>query len=45
MAVPEQLGRALRAAHASSHALALREVMKILEQPAWRRLDDARHSQ
>lgn len=31
-------GRALRAAQASSHALALREVMKTLEQPAWRRL-------
>lgn len=31
-------GRALRAATASSQALALREVMKILEQPAWARL-------
>jgi hypothetical protein len=37
IAVP-LVGRALRAATASVHALALREVMKTLEQPAWRRL-------
>ena len=32
------LGRALRAAAAAVQAAALREVMKTLEQPAWRRL-------
>jgi hypothetical protein len=34
------LGRALRAATADVQAEALREVMKTLEQPAWRRLRD-----
>jgi len=40
MALPSH-GRALRAATASSHALALRDVMKTLEQPAWRSLHRA----
>lgn len=38
MALPLMPGSLLRASHASSHALALREVMKTLEHPAWRRL-------
>ena len=37
MALPGN-GRAFRAAQASSHAAALRDVMKTLEQPAWMRL-------
>jgi hypothetical protein len=37
MALPGN-GSALRAAQASSHAAALRDVMKTLEQPAWMRL-------
>ena len=37
MALPEK-GSALRAAHASSQAAALRDVMKTFEQPAWMRL-------
>jgi len=39
MALPEKPGSLFNASHASSHALALREVMKIREQPAWARLD------
>jgi hypothetical protein len=34
----ERLGRALRDATAESQAAALRDVMKTLEQPAWRKL-------
>jgi hypothetical protein len=37
MALPEK-GSALRAAHASSQAAALRDVMKTFEAPAWMRL-------
>jgi hypothetical protein len=37
MAFPEK-GRAFNAAQASSHAAALRDVMKTFEQPAWMRL-------
>lgn len=37
MALPGN-GSALSAAQASSHAAALRDVMKTLEQPAWMRL-------
>lgn len=40
MALGALLGSALRAATASSQALALRDVMKTLEAPAWRRLCD-----
>lgn len=36
------MGSALRAATAASQASALREVMNILEQPAWRRLERIR---
>ena len=39
IAFPEK-GSALRAAHASSQAAALRDVMKTFEQPAWIRLSD-----
>ena len=38
MALPGN-GSALRASQASSHAAALRDVMKTLEQPAWIRLN------
>lgn len=38
MALPLMPGSLLRASQASSHALALRDEMKTLEHPAWRRL-------
>lgn len=39
MALPLMPGRLFKAAHASSHALPLRDVMKTWEHPAWRRLE------
>lgn len=38
IAFPLMPGMLFRAAHASSHALPLRDVMKTLEQPAWSNL-------
>lgn len=41
MAPGERLGSALRALQASSQAAALRDEMKTLEAPAWRKLWEA----